>query len=448
MRVPPYTFHSVDRNRHPLEETSYTDRIRKVTTCFLRRRKPRLFHRDEGESRFTPEGGHLAWRLCDLHIHTTPNEQDGSDQNPAELVAGCIDAGLDVIGITDHDEITRVLDVVEAAQGTDLYVVPGVEISTDRGHNIALAPGTDDVSILSDLIARIGAAPGSTARFDDLVTVVRKERRPNGETFSDHLVLIGSHVDQPGSLLANEQPLGIAAQLAGAAELDALEVVDSTQRDFYLADGVKQQGVYMPVIQSSDCHSIGNRVDRATWLYLPKIDHQSFMQALATPEASIRFGGPANSPTCTIESLEIEGGPFSGLRVDFCERLTAIIGPPSSGKSLVLDDIRWVTGDQCDIEEIAKTSDSRLAKCLPPGTIIRLVGRGPLGRFEIERTRGGTSAPAVPFKPIIFSQQELVRRGMESAPSMSLLDIHCSEAKGHMTKADRLTSFVTGNLES
>ncbi|MHB1345461.1 MAG: PHP domain-containing protein [Thermoleophilia bacterium] len=66
--------------------------------------------------------------LVDLHLHTTAS--DGTDA-PAEVVRKARDLGLRVIAITDHDSTEGVAEAIASARGTDLEVIPGIEISTD-----------------------------------------------------------------------------------------------------------------------------------------------------------------------------------------------------------------------------------------------------------------------------------------------------------------------------
>ncbi|MEA3399933.1 MAG: PHP domain-containing protein [Armatimonadota bacterium] len=65
---------------------------------------------------------------CDLHIHSTCS--DGS-QTPEEIVAEAIEKRLTAIAITDHDTVRGVMPAIEAARGSDLTVIPAVEISTE-----------------------------------------------------------------------------------------------------------------------------------------------------------------------------------------------------------------------------------------------------------------------------------------------------------------------------
>lgn len=62
-----------------------------------------------------------------IDLHTHSNASDGTDR-PAEVVAAAAAAGLDVIGLTDHDT-TAGWDEAFAARPPGLTVVPGVEFS-------------------------------------------------------------------------------------------------------------------------------------------------------------------------------------------------------------------------------------------------------------------------------------------------------------------------------
>jgi hypothetical protein len=66
--------------------------------------------------------------IIDLHVHT--NASDGLHK-PEEVVAMALQLGLETIAITDHDTLGGVAATMQAAAGTGLRVIPGVEISTE-----------------------------------------------------------------------------------------------------------------------------------------------------------------------------------------------------------------------------------------------------------------------------------------------------------------------------
>lgn len=68
--------------------------------------------------------------FVDLHAHTRAS--DGL-LSPTELVAHARQTGLRALAVTDHDTTAGISEALTAAAGTELEVVPGVEISTYYG---------------------------------------------------------------------------------------------------------------------------------------------------------------------------------------------------------------------------------------------------------------------------------------------------------------------------
>lgn len=98
--------------------------------------------------------------LADLHIHTIYS-YDGTTSVPAVLTRAR-QIGLDVIAITDHDEIAGALKALELASKYDVEVIPGIEITTAEGDLLALfiqkkvKPGLQ----LIDTLVRVGELGG------------------------------------------------------------------------------------------------------------------------------------------------------------------------------------------------------------------------------------------------------------------------------------------------
>jgi predicted metal-dependent phosphoesterase TrpH len=74
--------------------------------------------------------------VADLHIHTI-HSYDGTASVPAVLTRAK-KIGLDMIAMTDHDEIAGSLKAFELASKYDIEVVPGIEVTTAEGDLLAL----------------------------------------------------------------------------------------------------------------------------------------------------------------------------------------------------------------------------------------------------------------------------------------------------------------------
>jgi hypothetical protein len=70
---------------------------------------------------------------ADLHIHTQASD---GDLSPGQVVSLAEYSGLDAIAVTDHDTLSGARDAIEAAAGSAILSIPGVEIS------VTYDPGT------------------------------------------------------------------------------------------------------------------------------------------------------------------------------------------------------------------------------------------------------------------------------------------------------------------
>ena len=71
-----------------------------------------------------------GWLRGDLHCHT--RYSDG-DSWPVEMLHAAAEAGLDFLGVTDHNNVAHHADYGPGGNGRPI-VVPGIEVTTYRGH--------------------------------------------------------------------------------------------------------------------------------------------------------------------------------------------------------------------------------------------------------------------------------------------------------------------------
>jgi len=73
---------------------------------------------------------------ADLHIHTIYS-WDGT-MTPAGVLKAAVLSGMDVIAITDHDDIRATYEARNLAGRYGVEVIPGIEVTTAEGHLLAL----------------------------------------------------------------------------------------------------------------------------------------------------------------------------------------------------------------------------------------------------------------------------------------------------------------------
>ena len=135
-----------------------------------------------------------------------------------------------------------------------------------------------------------------------------------------------------------------------------------------------------------------------------------------------------------IERLQIEGGFLDGLDVKFSRGLNVIIGARGTGKTSVIELLRFSLGVPNNTLEAARRSEEHAAAVLDDGEVTVYVGD--LVESSVVSRAAGQEEPQSTgsyLKPLIFSQTEIENIGLSESGRLSLLD-------GFLPKATELAS--------
>ncbi|HVD52294.1 MAG TPA: CehA/McbA family metallohydrolase [Candidatus Udaeobacter sp.] len=91
---------------------------------------PRLFHAGVGHNPSLP-AKRAGWLRGDLHCHTLFSD---GDSWPPEMLEAASAAGLDFLGVTDHNNVAHHAAYGPGGRGGEPLVIPGVEVTTYGGH--------------------------------------------------------------------------------------------------------------------------------------------------------------------------------------------------------------------------------------------------------------------------------------------------------------------------
>jgi hypothetical protein len=110
---------------------------------------------------------------ADLHIHTCLSPCGELSMSPRTVVARAREAGLDLIAVTDHNTTENAGAVIEAAAGTGLAVLPGIEVTTsEEVHLLGLfEAGTDLGAFQAEVYRNLPDLPAKMKFVDDQVLV-------------------------------------------------------------------------------------------------------------------------------------------------------------------------------------------------------------------------------------------------------------------------------------
>ncbi len=101
-----------------------------------------------------------------IDLHTHSRASDGT-LSPAEVVALAAEAGLDVVGLTDHDSAAGWQQARSAAEQVGIVVVPGIEISTKHKgagvHLLAYLPDPTYPGLVAELDLILAGRSGRLA---------------------------------------------------------------------------------------------------------------------------------------------------------------------------------------------------------------------------------------------------------------------------------------------
>lgn len=91
--------------------------------------------------------------LAELHIHTVLSPCAGVEMIPPLIVKAALEHGINLIAITDHNASANVPAVIKAAKGSDLTVLPGIELQTEEEvHALCLFDTLEQLTSMQNII--------------------------------------------------------------------------------------------------------------------------------------------------------------------------------------------------------------------------------------------------------------------------------------------------------
>lgn len=324
---------------------------------------------------------YTQWRKVDLHLHS--NASHDCTLSPASIVDKLIEKDVKLFSITDHNNVDnvdefRIIVDEKKASGIELEFLPGIEVRTDRGkdgvaiHLIVIFPenftkqkiidkflSSDDIKLTrTDLIEKgkdklIGETD-ETKLYDkgcevftvSFTKVIKLANELNLLTIAPH----------PKDRCGVEKELDYMQRTGDSfAELiidsvKAIKIMElpkewekaKVNRSFYLNES-KNFIKVMPSVLCSDSHELSKIGTKYTWIKMDVLNFNALEQILFEPKIRIYIG--ETKPKFTnphITSIIVSGGYYKDQELSFSPELNCIIGGRGSGKSVIIDLIRFV----------------------------------------------------------------------------------------------------------
>lgn len=349
------------------------------------------------------------FRRLTIHLHS-PDSHDWGKENSSGLndkslltgvlgqktYASHLEPHFDLVAVTDHMKASYACSLSKqmAKSKTGPIVLPGMEVNfrpesplaIARIHVLVIFPegsgtatfgglfagmdipledadrnGKDDEVCgihLKDWVAKVHQLGGiCIAAHVDSKQGIRCRFR---QVAKDTLRLLSEDSDE--SAMEKEGDIGdqLKEYLLGSG-VDAIEVHksgDATHYKWTSPDGSRTR--IIPAFLTSDAHRVEdfNRPTRTTHVKMTSLGFHGLRSALDFPETRIRF--PYNlpeSPSPCILGVRIigtENSLFENETVAFAENLNCVIGPRGSGKSTLVEVLRYVFGYNRTLDDLGQ----------------------------------------------------------------------------------------------
>lgn len=385
---------------------------------------------------FDTAGGAEFYK-SDLHVHT-PGSYDYQDTEaePSDLVAAFERENLDLVAVTDHNTTGYFSRLQEAAEDSDVTVLPGVEITTGQSgdhqiHMTAIFP-PEEADMISTFLHDIGISgdPEQAIAADTIPKICDKTREYGGLPILAHIdVTAGADHE----LSDRNNPT--REQIFDVEKVAALEVVaEDTADDF-------EEFAH---IRSSDAHSLADIGERYAYIKMDSPSFEGLRTALADPDSRLSLvDEPTTHPS--VDGLLTYNGFLQDRHLQFNKNLNCLIGGKGTGKSSVIEHIRYaldidprsddIKEDYIDLIDNTLRPDGKVELLVTATNgdqyrIIREYGDEP----EIERVPSTESGDPQEvdltieqfkkefFDVEIHSQRELIELARDEIDQLDLLD--------------------------
>ena len=315
------------------------------------------------------------WWKIDFHTHTPESDdfmqgvdkQSKAEVTPEFWLRKFMEKGIDCVAITDHNSgawVDRLKDKLRELEQEDwyrpLYLFPGVEISAQGGVHI-LAIFGDDKST-GDIDSLLGAVGYSGTRgASDAVTNKSIDEVVNTIAHQGGIA-IPAHADKDKGLFHLQG--NTLKQVLDNKHIYSMELCDS---DYEKPQSYVNKKLQWTEVRGSDLHNFRDKkFGTFTWIKMDEPSIEGLKLALVDGTASVNRNmddDPNRHAEYVIEEISVENAKYMGhsksLSCQFSPFLNTIIGGRGSGKSSLLEFMRFVLRQEKDIPDTLQKASEK-----------------------------------------------------------------------------------------
>lgn len=333
--------------------------------------------------------------------------QNEADYNSA-IIEACRSNNIEAIAVTDHYRISDSVGLINAARAAGIFVFGGFEAASDDGVHFLCLYDPDKDSSLERMIGQLGVrdhkalSPNGDKNCLKLLACVREQ---GGITIAAHVAaengLLATLEGQP-RINAWKSPDLHACALPGPIG-DAPQNVRAILEN---RDAAHRRERPVAVINASDVNGPEELAEKRSscFIKMSVLSVEGLRQAFLDPDSRIRLNSDAPpEPHAEFIAMAWEGGFLDGARLHFNGNLNVLVGGRGTGKSTVVESLRYALAIDPVGEEANKAHQGVLKHVLKSGTKVSLLVRShhPAKHdYTIERT--------IPNPPVVKDENGTV----------------------------------------
>lgn len=285
------------------------------------------------------------------------------------IVAKLQALAIEVVGIADHFRVKESAALADAIRAAGIVVFPGFEaMSKDGAHFLCLFDPTRDLAEIERTIGACGvhgSGKGATGTLDsqELLAKAREWRS----------VFVAAHVVAANGLLTTLKGTAranvwksddlLACSISGPIESTA----DGYRKILGNTDPAYSRDRPVAVLNAQDVSDPSDLDKPGSWCWIKasELTVDGLRQAFLDPDSRVRLGSEKEpEPHTEFVAIAWQGGFLDGVGFRLNENLNTLIGGRGSGKSTVVESIRFALGSQALGEESRKAHQGIVQKVL------------------------------------------------------------------------------------
>lgn len=308
-------------------------------------------------------GNYARFVRCALQInpHTYAASYQGTDHGLSEeefnlyVTQKCKANSIEVVGIADHGSVASIDKLRTALEQQGIVVLPGFEISsTEKVHMVCLYPSGTSASTLNQYLGALGQPIGGDAtaacKFG-CVEIANLVHKQGGFWFAAHATSANGllRLNKDGGGLTHiwrdcsaVRAVQIPADIENVSEIGIRRILENKDPAY-----ARERPV--AVINAKDV-SKPEHLDDArswTWFKMSESTLEAISLACLDPQSRVRLSHQINPFFYSwIEQIQIHRGYLEDLDLSLSPNLNTIVGGRGTGKSTLVEAIRFAFGKE------------------------------------------------------------------------------------------------------